>query len=139
PDTNVNFSGITYDMEHRSPATLKGRLTLYFKGMAMGIADSVPGVSGGTIAILVGIYEELINSIKRLHPLTLQVLWKEGPVAFWQRINGTFLVVLLAGIVTSLFLSANTVLYLLDAHYPQVMAFFSGLVLASTWFLIRET
>lgn len=126
-------------MENRSPATLKGRLTLYLKGMAMGVADSVPGVSGGTIALLVGIYEELINTIKTLHPLSLQVLWKEGPAAFWRRINGTFLVVLLTGIVTSLFLSANTVLYLLAEYYPQVMAFFSGLVLASTWYLIRES
>lgn len=126
-------------MEHRSPATLKGRLALFFKGMAMGVADSVPGVSGGTIAVMAGIYEELVNTLKTLHPLTLPVLWKEGPAVFWLRINGTFLLVLLTGILTSLLLSANTVLYLLDEHYPHIMAFFCGLVLASTWFLIRET
>jgi len=126
-------------MDHGTPATLKGRLALFFKGMAMGIADSVPGVSGGTIAVMAGIYEELINSLKNLHPLTVPVLWQQGPAAFWARINGTFLLVLLAGILTSLFVAANTVLYLLDAHYPLIMAFFCGLVLASTWFLIRET
>src|SRR5690606_14613078 len=61
------------------------------------------------------------------------------PAAFWSRINGTFLLVLLSGILISLFVSANTVLYLLEEHYPQLMAFFCGLVLASTWFLIKET
>ncbi|MDO9317678.1 MAG: DUF368 domain-containing protein [Gammaproteobacteria bacterium] len=125
-------------MQDRSEATLKGRLVLFGKGMAMGVADSVPGVSGGTIAVMVGIYEELVNSLKGLNPLVLHTRWGGGPLQFWRNINGGFLLTLLLGIVTSLYLSANTVLYLLDSQYPLMMAFFAGLVFASTWFLQRQ-
>ncbi len=125
-------------MQDRSEATLKGRLVLFGKGMAMGVADSVPGVSGGTIAVMVGIYEELVNSLKGLNPLVLHTRWAGGPLQFWRNINGGFLLTLLLGIVTSLYLSASTVLYLLDTQYPLMMAFFAGLVFASTWFLQRQ-
>lgn len=125
-------------MEISSAKTLRGRLLVFLKGMAMGVADSVPGVSGGTIAVMAGIYEELIHSLKNLNPLALWEYRKRGPAGFWRSINGSFLVSLLLGIVIALFLSANTVLYLLDTHYPQLMAFFCGLVLASTFFLRRQ-
>ncbi len=125
-------------MEQTSAKTLKARLLLFAKGMAMGVADSVPGVSGGTIAVMVGIYEELIHSLRNLNPVAVWGYRKQGVKGLWQSVNGTFLLVLLLGIVTSLYLSANTVLYLLDTHYPQLMAFFSGLVLASTFFLRRQ-
>ncbi|MDX1490566.1 MAG: DUF368 domain-containing protein [Pseudohongiellaceae bacterium] len=122
-------------LDRPSSPTPRGRAVLFLKGMAMGVADSVPGVSGGTIAVMAGIYEELLNSIKMLEPRALLVLAKSGPSAFWSHINGSFLLVLLLGIVTSLFLSANTVLYLLANHYVLLMSFFCGLVLASTWYL----
>ncbi|MEZ5527748.1 MAG: DUF368 domain-containing protein [Gammaproteobacteria bacterium] len=111
---------------------------LFFKGMAMGVADSVPGVSGGTIAVMAGIYEELVHSLRNLDPRNLPGYCRRGPAGFWLAINGSFLLVLLLGIVSSLYLSASTVLYLLDTHYPQLMAFFCGLVFASTWFLRRQ-
>lgn len=125
-------------MEFSSPKTLTGRLIVFLKGLAMGVADSVPGVSGGTIAVMAGIYEELIHSLKNLNPLSLWEYRKLGLAGFWQSINGSFLLALLLGIVTALYLSANTVLYLLETHYPQLMAFFCGLVLASTFFLRRQ-
>jgi putative membrane protein len=125
-------------METTSAKTLRSRVLVFFKGMAMGVADSVPGVSGGTIAVMAGIYEELINSLKNLNPLALWEYKKRGLAGFWQSINGSFLLTLLLGIVTALYLSANTVLYLLETHYPQLMAFFCGLVLASTLFLRRQ-
>ncbi|MEK7258295.1 MAG: DUF368 domain-containing protein [Pseudomonadota bacterium] len=125
-------------MQEWSEATLKGRLVLFAKGMAMGVADSVPGVSGGTIAVMVGIYEELVNSLKGLNPVMLHTRWGGGPLQFWRNINGGFLLTLLLGIVTSLYLSASTVLYLLETQYPLMMAFFAGLVFASTWFLQRQ-
>jgi putative membrane protein len=125
-------------METTSAKTLRSRVLVFIKGMAMGVADSVPGVSGGTIAVMVGIYEELINSLKNLNPLALWEYKKRGLAGFWQSINGSFLLTLLLGIVTALYLSANTVLYLLETHYPQLMAFFCGLVLASTFFLRRQ-
>ncbi len=125
-------------MEVSSAKTLSGRLLVFFKGMAMGVADSVPGVSGGTIAVMAGIYEELIHSLKNLNPLALWEYRKLGLAGFWRSINGSFLLVLLLGIVCALYLSANTVLYLLETHYPQLMAFFCGLVLGSTFFLRRQ-
>lgn len=113
-------------------------LLLFFKGMAMGAADAVPGVSGGTIAFITNIYEELIHSLRAVNPLALRVLFSEGIVAFWRHINGNFLVVLLSGIVFSLLLFAHSVVYLLE-YYPQyVRALFCGLVLASSWYVWRQ-
>jgi putative membrane protein len=125
-------------MDLRSEATLKGRAVVFLKGMAMGIADSVPGVSGGTVAVMAGIYEELIHSLKNLNPVMLWSYRTLGLKGFWHSINGSFLLALLLGIFSSLYLSASTVLFLLEHHYPAVMAFFCGLVLASTWFLRRQ-
>ena len=121
-----------------TPTALRERVLLFLKGMAMGVADSVPGVSGGTIAVISGIYEALINALKQCHPLALKTLWQQGPRAFWQQIHGSFLLTLLSGILLSLVLMANTVLYLLDQHFVLVMAFFMGLVLASCWLLRAE-
>lgn len=118
-----------------SPGMLRARLVLFLKGMAMGVADSVPGVSGGTIAVISGIYEALINALKQCHPLAVKTLWQHGPRAFWQQIHGSFLLTLMSGILLSLVLMANTVLYLLDTYFALVMAFFMGLVLASCWLL----
>lgn len=125
-------------MEHRSPATFKSRFVTLLKGLAMGVADSVPGVSGGTIAVMAGIYEELIISLKNLNPLALYGYLRLGVPGFWRAINGGFLLSLLLGILIALYTSAGTVLYLLEHQYPLIMAFFCGLVLASTWFLRRQ-
>lgn len=125
-------------MEFSTAKTLRGKLLVFLKGMAMGVADSVPGVSGGTIAVMAGIYEELIHSLKNLNPVALWAYRNRGLSGFWRSINGNFLLSLLVGIVTALFLSANTVLYLLETHYPQLMALFCGLVLASAFFLRRQ-
>jgi len=114
------------------------RVILFLKGMAIGVADSVPGVSGGTIAVITGIYEQLLIALKSCNPMALPVLWKQGPKAFWQRIHGEFLLTLLCGILGALVLMANTVLYLLDTHFMLVMAFFLGLVLASCKVLSPE-
>ena len=67
-------------------------LWLYLKGIAMGSADVVPGVSGGTIAFITGIYTELLDSIKAVNLQALIILFKQGPKAAWKAINGTFLV-----------------------------------------------
>ncbi|MDO8908801.1 MAG: DUF368 domain-containing protein [Pseudohongiella sp.] len=119
--------------------TLSERLILFLKGMAMGIADSVPGVSGGTIAVISGIYEQLLLALRSCNPMALQVLWRQGPKAFWQSIHGRFLLTLGLGVISSLVLMANTVLYLLDNHFTLVMAFFLGLVLASCCLLYPQT
>lgn len=104
----------------------------------MGAADAVPGVSGGTIAFITGIYEELIHSIRRFDLKALNVLLKNGPVAAWQQVNGTFLLVLVAGIAFSIILLAKTVLFLLDQYPVLLWSFFFGLILASTWSVARH-
>lgn len=118
--------------------TMSQRLILFLKGMAIGVADSVPGVSGGTIAVISGIYEQLLHALRSCNPMALKVLWQQGPKAFWQAIHGNFLLTLGLGILSSLVLMANTVLYLLDNHFMLVMAFFLGLVLASCRLLYPE-
>ncbi len=106
-------------------------IILFLKGMAMGAADSVPGVSGGTVALITNIYEELVDASKSLGWHVL-VVWKhEGFLAAWRYINGRFLLTLGTGILTSLLLFGNLVLSLMDSSLPYLLAFFAGLVMAS--------
>lgn len=124
--------------EHRQARTLVGYLMLAGKGLMMGAADAVPGVSGGTVAFITGIYEELIETLRSFDLSAIRLLFSKGLGASWQHVNGTFLVVLLSGILFSLLSLARIVLYLL-AHYPVMLwAFFFGLILASTWSLVRH-
>ncbi len=117
---------------------LKDYILLLLKGIAMGGADVVPGVSGGTIAFITGIYEELLNSIKSVDLEALKLLsafkWK----AFWEKINGRFLVTLIAGIALSLLTLSKLIGFLL-ANYPiQLWSFFFGLVIISSILVARE-
>jgi putative membrane protein len=111
---------------------------LFLKGLAMGAADVVPGVSGGTIAFISGIYIELINSIKSLNIKALKVLRDQGLAAAWQHINGNFLAVLLAGVFTSLFSLAQVMQYLLAQHPLPLWSFFTGLIVGSVIYLLRQ-
>lgn len=113
-------------------STTKNRLLLSLKGMAMGAADVVPGVSGGTIAFITGIYEELILSINKISLQSLKVLKEKGIKEFWKEINGTFFVFLFAGIFISILSLAKAVLFLLENHPVLIWAFFFGLIIAST-------
>lgn len=122
-------------MSKRSPIQLA---LLSLKGMAMGAADVVPGVSGGTIAFISGIYEELIESINKINLGALKILKKEGIKSFWNHINGTFFVFLFAGIIVSIASLAKVVTYLLEAHPVLIWSFFFGLIVASVW-LIGKT
>jgi putative membrane protein len=113
-------------------------LILFMKGLAMGAADVVPGVSGGTIAFVSGIYIELINSIKGLNLRALKILGGEGLAPAWQHINGNFLLCLVAGIFTSLFSLANVMHYLLLEHPLPLWSFFGGLIGGSVIYLLRQ-
>lgn len=106
--------------------------------MGMGAADVVPGVSGGTIAFIVGIYEELINSIKSINTANLRLLFRGQFRSFWQGINANFLLSIVLGIGISIFSLAKIITYLLVNQPILVWAFFFGLVLASTWFVAKE-
>ncbi|WP_430461414.1 DUF368 domain-containing protein [Thalassolituus sp. LLYu03] len=111
---------------------------LFLKGLAMGAADVVPGVSGGTIAFVTGIYTELLDSIKSIGPQALGVWRRQGLRAFWQHINGTFLLVLGSGILLALLTLARGIHYLLLNYPVWVWAFFFGLILASSWHVGKE-
>lgn len=117
---------------------LKDYALLMLKGMGMGAADVVPGVSGGTIAFIVGIYEELINSIKSINGHSLKLLLSGKLAAFWKAVNANFLLSIVAGIGISVFSLAKIITYLLVTHPILVWSFFFGLVLASTWFVSKD-
>ena len=108
------------------------------KGMAMGAADVVPGVSGGTIAFISGIYEELLGAINEIKPSLLSLWKKEGFKAVWQQINGNFLLALFTGIFISLFSLAKVLSWLLENEPILLWSFFFGLVLASIFLVGKE-
>ena len=113
-------------------------LMIYLKGVAMGASDVVPGVSGGTIAFITGIYERLISAIKSINLHNLKLFFTGHFKECWQNIDGTFLVCLIAGIATS-FLSLAKLITWLIATYPTfVWAFFFGLIIASTLFIGKK-
>jgi len=113
-------------------------LKISLKGMAMGAADVVPGVSGGTIAFISGIYEELITTISGVN-LSLLSTWKaDGFKTMWEELNGNFIVALFAGILVSIFSVMRVANYLLENHPVLIWSFFFGLVVASIWFVGKQ-
>ena len=110
---------------------MKIKPDLYLKGVFMGIAEIIPGVSGGTIAFITGIYEELINSIKSINTNTLKLLVTFKFSAFWRAVNGTFLITLIFGMLTSILVLSRFIVYLLDDHPFKIWGFFFGLIIAS--------
>lgn len=116
---------------------MKNALLLYAKGMAMGAADVVPGVSGGTVAFITGIYDELLRSIGAV-PNALGPLFRGRVAEAWQIANANFLVVLFAGILTSILSLAKLITYLLEHHPIPVWSFFFGLILVSVHLVSKE-
>ena len=106
-------------------------ILLYLKGLAMGGADVIPGVSGGTIAFITGIYERLLNAIKSVDLEALKLLTRFEIKEFWEKIDGTFLIVLLLGIATSVLSLAKLITFLLLTYPIQVWSFFFGLIIIS--------
>jgi len=104
----------------------------------MGTADVIPGVSGGTVAFITGIYEELLHSIKSIDKEAFELLVRFRVADFWKKINGSFLISILAGIVTSLVSLARLMTYLLDQHPVQIWSFFFGLILISSPLILRD-
>lgn len=113
-------------------------LMLVLKGIGMGAADVIPGVSGGTIAFITGIYEELIGSIRSFDLTALRKLLHLDLRGFWRHVNGNFLVSVLLGIGISIFSLAKLMKYLLETHPIFVWSFFFGLIIASSWLVARE-
>lgn len=108
------------------------------KGIAMGAADVVPGVSGGTIAFISGIYEELLESISSVNFGMIKLLKTEGLKSVWKQVNGNFLAALLLGIAISIFSLAKLISWLLENEPVLLWSFFFGLVLASILFIGKQ-
>ncbi len=108
------------------------------KGMAMGAADAVPGVSGGTIAFISGIYEELISSIHNINFSLFKTLKNNGVKGVWKQVNGNFLAALFLGIGISFISFMRLAKYLLEHHPILIWSFFFGLVLASILFIAKQ-
>ena len=107
------------------------------KGACMGAADVIPGVSGGTIAFIMGIYDEFVGSLASINGEALKLLLKGRFSAFWKHINGSFLLSLVAGIGISVIALAGLMQMLLSDFPIQTWAFFFGLIVASSIFIIR--
>ncbi|ALF59460.1 DUF368 domain-containing protein [Psychrobacter urativorans] len=126
-------------VHHDSPKELLG---IYIKGMTMGAADIVPGVSGGTIALIAGIYERLINALSSIGPSLWHTFRKDGGfkglLAVWRQVDATFLLCLVAGIATSLVTLAGSIKYLLDNEPLLIWSFFFGLVATTVVLLLTE-
>jgi len=108
------------------------------KGMAMGAADVVPGVSGGTIAFISGIYEELITSLNNINISLIKTFFKEGFLIGWKKLNGSFLLSLIIGIAISILSLVKSIKWLLE-HKPILLwSFFFGLVIASIFYVAKQ-
>ena len=115
-------------------------IVLALKGCAMGMADVVPGVSGGTIAFISGIYEELLDSIRSVNATALKLLLKLRLGEFWRHINGSFLLPVLLGIAIAIFSLARLMTYLLTYHpwdWRSLLAFVAGA--AAAWWITVAT
>ena len=111
------------------------KLVLICKGIAMGVANKIPGVSGGIVALAAGFYEELIYSFSRFNKTALTLVFKREFRAFYNYVNGSFLSLLFTGVVISFF-SASLILDQFIQHYPrQVCGLFFGMILASVFFI----
>ncbi|WP_418114941.1 DUF368 domain-containing protein [Vibrio scophthalmi] len=113
-------------------------LTTFFKGLAMGAADVVPGVSGGTIAFITGIYDTLLESIRRINPTVLGIWKREGFKAAFSHINGLFLIALFGGVFTSIATLAKLISWLLVTHPIPLWSFFFGLILVSVYHILKQ-
>tara|TARA_B110000046_G_scaffold115820_1_gene122858 strand:+ start:3573 stop:4493 length:921 start_codon:yes stop_codon:yes gene_type:complete len=118
--------------------SVKEYIVIGLKGMAMGAADVVPGVSGGTIAFISGIYEELLVSISNVNLKLLKTLRSEGVKAAWQQVNGSFLFSLFIGIFISILSLAKTIKWLLENQPILLWSFFFGLVIASVLYIGKQ-
>ncbi|MCO6499745.1 MAG: DUF368 domain-containing protein [Vicingus serpentipes] len=118
--------------------SIKDYIILALKGVAMGAADVVPGVSGGTIAFISGIYEELLETISSINLTALKKIKTEGITSFWQHINGNFITALFLGILISIASFAKLITYLLEFHSILLWSFFFGLIIASIYLVGKK-
>jgi putative membrane protein len=112
--------------------------TIYLRGLAMGVADLIPGVSGGTIALVTGIYDRLIGAFAAMDLNALRLFLRGDWRGAWRAVDGSFLVSLLCGIATSVLSLASVLAHLLETAPHLVWALFMGLILASILHMVRS-
>ena len=117
---------------------LKDYLIISFKGLAMGAADAIPGVSGGTIAFISGIYEELVSTISNVNLSLFKTLLTKGLKAFWRQANGNFVLSLLSGIIISYISFMKLAKFLLESYPVLIWSFFFGLIISSIYFIGKQ-
>jgi len=117
---------------------IKKYLLTFLKGMAMGAADIVPGVSGGSIALITGIYQRLLDSINSFTGANFKLLLQLEVKKFYKAVNGTFLLSLLLGILTSIFSLSRVITFMMEDHPIPLWSFFCGLILVSAFVILRE-
>jgi putative membrane protein len=117
---------------------MKFNTSLFVKGMLMGIAEIIPGVSGGTLAFITGIYTELVDSIKSVNLGSLKLLFKFQFKKFWKQINGNFLFTLFIGMISSILILSRFIIFLLDNHHFKIWGFFFGLILSSAFIIFKS-
>lgn len=113
-------------------------LSIIFKGLIMGISDLVPGISGGTIAFILGIYEEFIFSLSKLSISSIKKLKNEGFFVFWNQINGSFLLKLFSGILIGLSLFTYLIDWLINNYKIPLWAFFLGVLISSVFIILKK-
>ena len=114
------------------------RLVVFLKGMAMGVADIIPGVSGGTIAIITGVYEEFLSSLNKLNFNIFYLIFKFRFKKVWLDYNLNFLITLALGIILSIFIFSNYISYLIQNYSITLWSFFLGLIISSIYYLQKE-
>ena len=125
-------------MANKTTTNIFKYLFVALKGLCMGAADVIPGVSGGTIAFLTGIYEELVDSIRLIDTKALKYLFTLKIRKFWNYINGWFLISVLVGVLISVFSLAKLMIFLMNYYPVQLWSFFFGLIISSSIFILRN-
>ncbi len=126
-------------MNQKEKAEIRFYPKIFLRGIFMGAADLIPGVSGGTIALITGIYERLLSALSALDHRAIKLFFNFQWKKLWKKIDGNFLISLFSGILLSVFALAKLIHFLLDKYPIVVWSFFFGLILASAVFILNET
>ncbi len=111
---------------------------LFFKGLAMGAVNKIPGVSGGTVAFVTGIYEDLLNSIKKINFKAFKILFTKGFKAFYKEINGKFLTIVFSGVIASFFSVSLILDILIEKYELYVFGLFFGMIVGSFYVIYYQ-
>ena len=117
---------------------LKTNIFLFLKGVAMGTVNKIPGVSGGTVAFVTGIYEDLLNSIKKINFTSLKILFSQGFKAFYRAINGKFLTIVFSGVIVSFFSVSLILDRLIEKYELYVFGLFFGMIVGSFYVIYYQ-